>query len=80
VEHVATLIEVCPSFVGRVDIERARAEGVILQIAKSLGGIPPFHQSFLAAEPIRRVLEAATVATAPSSAHLSPRKRSQVSA
>ena len=59
----------------KAEVERSKAAGVILQVAKSLEDVPKLHQSFLEAKRVRRVLDAGTAGTAPSRPS-KPRRRS----
>jgi DNA-binding winged helix-turn-helix (wHTH) protein/tetratricopeptide (TPR) repeat protein len=61
------------------DIERNNAEGVIMRIASSLEGVEPLRTSFLAAEPVRRVLERRPVSATSAREQAADGTRSQTS-
>ena len=64
----------------KAEIERSKAQSVILQIAESPRGFESLRESFLSAKPVRRVLEGETQGPATSPTSPVPRKRSPVSA
>lgn len=64
----------------KAEIERAKAQSVVLQIAESLEDFELLRECFLSANPVRRVLGEATETTAPSPMSSNPGRRSRVSA
>ena len=46
--------------IAKAETERQEAESLIFQIAESLEGLGPLRESFLSANPVRRILDAKT--------------------